>query len=396
MPKGRGRVSRRQVRRALAVGTILAMLIAMFSVDYTVRRGDTLGKIAREQGVSLSDLAEANNIANPNLIRIGQVLVIPGQEDAPDIVHVVVRGDTLGKIARQYGASVTALIEANGIANANLIRIGQSITVPGTGGSGNAGTSGTGNSGDSEPPPAPDPNVRSGAHHIVTGGDTLQSIAQQHAVPADQIARANGIVNEKIYVGTRLFLDGPSYVADGSGEGESTYTVVRGDRLGDIAAAHGTNISTLVRMNNLTNVNLIRVGQSLKVPGGSSWVCPVEGSWFFNGWGFPRGGGTRWHEGIDMFAARGTPVLAPVSGTVKQVVGSVGGNQVTLSGNDGTFYLGSHLDAFGESGAVNAGDIIGYVGTSGNAADTSPHLHFAMYRDGIAINPYPSLIGNGC
>ena len=387
----RRRASRRQVSRALAVGAILALLVGLFSVDYTVERGDTLGKIAKEHNVSVADLVEVNNIANPNLIRIGQVLVIPGEEGEPEVIHVVVSGDTLKKIAKLYGSSVSVLVEANGIVNANLIRIGQNITVPGSHGS-------SGGSGEEKPPRAKDPNVRTGAYHIVKRGESLASIASQHGVPAEQIARVNGILNNVIYSNTRLFLDGPSYVARGGGSGgEGTYTVQRGDRLGDIAAAHGTDISTLASLNNITNVNLIRVGQKLKVPNGSSsWVCPVDNARYFNGWGFPRGGGTRWHEGIDLFANRGAPVYAPVSGAVQQKVGSIGGNQFNLYGDDGITYIGSHLSEFGKSGAVNAGDILGYVGTSGNASGTSPHLHFGMYAKGGVVNPYPSLVANGC
>ena len=65
--------------KALVSGLILVLLVAVSSVDYTVERGDTLGKIARDHGVSLSELISANNISNPNLIYPGQKLTIPGK-----------------------------------------------------------------------------------------------------------------------------------------------------------------------------------------------------------------------------------------------------------------------------------------------------------------------------
>jgi murein DD-endopeptidase MepM/ murein hydrolase activator NlpD len=219
-------------------------------------------------------------------------------------------------------------------------------------------------------------------------------IAGKYSVSPDQIAAANGLVNGKVYTGTRLFLDGPAYVGSGS-VGEGTYTVQAGDRLGDIAAKYNTNISTIADMNGLSDVNLIRSGQTLKVPGGSSWVCPLEDGNFFNDWGFPRSGG-RFHEGNDLFAPKGSPVRAAVSGTVELIQGTIGGLQFNLYGSDGIKYLGSHLDSAGKTGDVGAGDVIGYVGNSGNAEGTNPHLHFGMYRDGIALNPYPTLVANGC
>lgn len=383
--------------RAVIVGTVLAMLVTLFSVDYTVQRGDTLGRIAKEYEVSVGDLVTANNISNPNLIKVGQVLVIPGTDESePDIVHVVARGETLGKISVKYGASVAALVEANGIVNANLIRVGQEITVPGGGGTQpSSGSTSSGDSSDSSTPTSSDPNVRSGAHHIVKSGEGLSSIAAKTGVPAEQIARVNGIIDGVIYARTRLFLDGPSFVAKATEGSTGSYTVKSGDRLGDIAAAHGTTISKLADANGIQNINLIRSGQNLIVPGGSSWVCPVSDARFFNDWGFPRSGG-RFHEGNDLFTAHGAPIYAPTSGTVRFKVGNIGGNQFNLSGDDGVMYIGSHMSDFGKEGRVNAGDIVGYVGTTGNAAGTSPHVHFGMYLKGGVTNPYPSLIANGC
>ena len=95
--------------------------------------------------------------------------------------------------------------------------------------------------------------------------------------------------------------------------------------------------------------------------------CPVPGSNFANDWGFPRSGG-RAHSGTDMFAPRGTPILAPVAGVVSFGTGTIGGRQFRMAGDDGTTYIGSHMDAFGASGRVSAGTVIGYVGNTGNAA----------------------------
>lgn len=373
--------------RALAVGAFLTLMVGVFSVDYTVQRGDTLGRIARDNGVSLSDLVAANSLSNPDLIYPGQVLVIPGE--APDVKHVVARGETLAKIASAYGSSILVIAEANGIRNPNLIWIGQSIVVP----------SSTSSGGSSSAPSNGSPSTaaaRSGRHHIVRGGESLDSIAAQYSgVSASQIAEANGIVGKTIYRGTRLFLDGPSHVGEGT-EGEITYRVQSGDRLADIAAQFGIGLTYLVETNNIQNPNLIRSGSTLSIPSGTRWVCPIQGASFFNDWGFPRAGGVRYHEGNDLFTAHGSPVYAPVSGTVEFETGSIGGKQFTLYGDDGVEYLGSHMSEFGKSGRVSAGEVVGYVGNSGNAAGTRPHLHFGMYLNDLAINPYPTLLAHGC
>jgi LysM repeat protein len=371
--------------RALAVGTVIALTVALFSLEYTVQRGDTLSEIARDHGVSLSDVIELNELANPDLIRPGDVILIPGVDGSPEQTHVVAKGESLFKIAGVYGSSARAIAEANSLTNPDLIQPGQQLLIPATRKkspgttSGSAGGSGGG---------------RSGNYHIVQTGDTLDSIASRTGVPADQIAKANGIVNGRVYTGTRLLLDGPSYTASGGG-GTGTYVVQSGDRLGDIAAKHDTTISKLADLNGLSDVNLIRSGQQLKVPGGSSWVCPVEGASYFNDWGFPRGD-SRYHEGNDLFVPKGSPVKAPVAGTVELIEGTIGGLQFNLRGVDGIEYLGSHLDSAGMTGEVGAGDVIGYVGNSGNAAGGTPHLHFGMYRNDAALNPLPSLVANGC
>jgi murein DD-endopeptidase MepM/ murein hydrolase activator NlpD len=122
-------------------------------------------------------------------------------------------------------------------------------------------------------------------------------------------------------------------------------------------------------------------------------LCPVFGVVAFtNDWGQPRSGG-RTHQGTDMFAATGTPVVAVVGGTVSDASGGLGGISLNLAGDDGVRYFYAHLSRIERpSGRVNAGDVIGYVGDTGNAAGGPPHLHFQLHPDGgEPVNPYPTV-----
>lgn len=123
-----------------------------------------------------------------------------------------------------------------------------------------------------------------------------------------------------------------------------------------------------------------------------AWVCPVQGARAFsNDWGNPRSGGRR-HKGTDIFARSGTPVVAPVAGSVTTRTGGLGGNAVYLRGRDGNTYYGAHLSRFASTGAVSQGQVIGYVGATGNAKGGASHLHFEIHPgNGAAVNPYPTL-----
>lgn len=107
--------------------------------------------------------------------------------------------------------------------------------------------------------------------------------------------------------------------------------------------------------------------------------------------GVARDAGRRRHEGIDLFAPRGTAVLAVASGVARASTNRLGGNVVWLHAPAaGRTYYDAHLDrwAVGPFSVVRAGDVIGYVGNTGNAVTTAPHLHFGIYQRG-AIDPWP-------
>jgi murein DD-endopeptidase MepM/ murein hydrolase activator NlpD len=124
------------------------------------------------------------------------------------------------------------------------------------------------------------------------------------------------------------------------------------------------------------------------------WVCPVQGPHSFsNDYGAPRSGG-RSHQGNDILAPRGTPVVANVAGVASENHSRLGGNSYFLKGKDGNTYFGAHLDSYtGAWGSVAAGTVLGYVGTTGDAQGGPPHLHFEFHPGGgAAVNPYPTLV----
>lgn len=306
-------------RAALAIGS----LVLAGGAAYTVERGDTLSEIAARSGTSVTALAEANDLTNPNVIHVGQRLTIPGRpsdgEGAPTAeaqTHVVSVGESLGTIAARFGLTIEQLAKANGITDPSRIMAGSLLRI----------------APDAPPPP---------------GGD----------------ARSTG-----------------------------THMVRPGESLSTIASRYGTSVAQLVDANDLADPNRIVAGQQLTVLGseGSTWSCPWSGATsYVNDFGVPKPDG-RFHEGIDVYAPGGSEIRAPVSGTVEQVTGSRAGKQVTLRADDGYTYIAAHLASFGASGRVAAGQVVGTVGSSGNAQGVPPQTHFEMHS-GSVVNPYPTL-----
>jgi murein DD-endopeptidase MepM/ murein hydrolase activator NlpD len=126
-------------------------------------------------------------------------------------------------------------------------------------------------------------------------------------------------------------------------------------------------------------------------------VCPVQGQHHFrDSWGDPRSGG-RTHKGVDMMADRGTPLVAIESGTVGRLAdGGLGGITVWLIGESGTEYYYAHMNGWAPGLAqgqrIDIGGYLGTVGSTGNAPDEWPHLHFEVHPGGgDAINPFPTV-----
>ena len=113
-------------------------------------------------------------------------------------------------------------------------------------------------------------------------------------------------------------------------------------------------------------------------------------------WGSPRSGG-RQHQGIDIFARKNQPVISATAGIVTAVgINRLGGQVVKVLGPGLEWHYYAHLDRYGRfkpGDIVRAGDILGYVGDTGNAKGTPYHLHYGIYsRFGVATNPYPRLV----
>ena len=126
-------------------------------------------------------------------------------------------------------------------------------------------------------------------------------------------------------------------------------------------------------------------------PGSGIEVYPVRGpNSFVDSFGWPRPGG-RIHEGIDLIAPYGTPVVAVKAGNAVRTPNSLGGNAVIVYHAGGTWTYYAHLSSYGATGSVSAGTVIGSVGSTGDAGSTN-HLHFEFHPGGgAAVDPYELL-----
>jgi LysM repeat protein len=171
-----------RVRMVLFVAVLIVAFVLPAAAHaqggvHVVQRGETLYSIARRYGTSVTTLVQANGLRNANFIWVGQRLTIPGSgggggssSGGGSGLHVVRWGETLYSIARRYGTSVTALVQANALRSANYIYAGQRLRIPG-GGGGSSGGGGSAPSG--------------GGVHVVQRGETLYSIARRRWIDVD-------------------------------------------------------------------------------------------------------------------------------------------------------------------------------------------------------------------
>lgn len=272
------------MKKSLLVGAVAASMVgvqastASASTTYRVKPGDTLYDIGLQHNLSVSQLKALNRL-NSDTIHPGDVLVL-GEEDANKpapatpattaATYTVKSGDTLSRIAAQFKMSVAEIAALNQISNVNAINVGQVLKVNGTTANTNTNTNQTNTS---------KPAASNAASYTVQSGDTLSKIAASHQMSLSQLVALNGITNPNlIRVGQVLKVTGATNNAQPSApaaptqqpaapttNNATTYTVKAGDTLSRIAAQFKMNLAQIAALNQISNLNAIRVGQVLKV-----------------------------------------------------------------------------------------------------------------------------------
>ncbi len=364
-------------------------------VVHLVKPGESLSAIAREYGTTVAALVQANAISNPNLIYVGQRLVIPSSEESPaqiSTAYTVQRGDTLSAIALRFGTTVAALAQANGLSNPNLIYVGQRLLIPAL----------------SLALPAPLTAVELSPPQVPQGGTLVIKVRSKEMVDL------KGRLGDQ----TLKFVPGEGYYwalvgfPPWSPAGAHLWSILATDSQGRTVEASG---AVVVRMadfptqyidlppdrESLLDPDLVqaewaRVSALLaQVTPVKSWQgpfqVPVSGevsSVFGARRAYDGGPVADYHMGIDYAADEGVPVVAANSGRVALAEAlTVRGNTVLIDHGlgvySGYFHLSQLAVTAGEE--VQRGQLIGYVGSTGLA--TGAHLHWEMRINVIGVDP---------
>lgn len=217
---------------------------------YTVKKGDTLYSIAKKYNTTVSELKRLNNLESDTLT-IGQILQI--SELAPPTIYetyVVQKGDTLYSIANKYNTTVSELKTLNNL-KSDILTIGQQLQVAQI---------------------IPPINYQI---YIVQKGDTLYSIAKTFDTTVDDIKSMNNLTSNSLMIGQQLQVpitqqdnkppEQEPEIPEIPEENYIYYTVLKGDSLWSIAKRYGISVDDLIKLNNLTNIDL-KIGDTLKVP----------------------------------------------------------------------------------------------------------------------------------
>ncbi len=230
---------------------------------HSVRRGESLSTIAAQYGSSVAAIKQANGLRG-TMIHPGQSLIVPrfadvsvgpSQRQSDNGGYVVQSNDTLWDISRAFGVSLDALCAANGLSRRSVIRPGQRLVLPS--GSTSEGTFSR----------SPTATADWTGRYTVRSGDTLSGIASRHRVSVAELRRVNGLDTSRIYPGNTLTVPGSAGTATETtgSAGATTYRVRKGDTLSDIARQFGVSVKELRRLNDL-DTSRIYPGDVLKIP----------------------------------------------------------------------------------------------------------------------------------
>lgn len=220
---------------------------------YTVKKGDTLYGISNQFGVSVVDLKNLNNLKDSNL-KIGQALKISqnsGTNPDSTINYIVKNGDSLYAIARVYKTTVQEIQKLNNL-KSNALSIGQELKIP------------------ENYVNDASANLPTYINYTVKKGDSLYSIAKRYGITTNTIIKDNALKNNLLSIGQNLKIrtKKESIVEECFGNETSDknieYIVKKGDSLYSIAKKYNTDVSTIMKNNNLKSSNL-SIGQILKI-----------------------------------------------------------------------------------------------------------------------------------
>ncbi|MBU1291813.1 LysM peptidoglycan-binding domain-containing protein, partial [bacterium] len=405
----------------LSIGQIIKIprdnLPAADYTMYIVEKGDTLWTIAQKYNLSVDLILATNNIANSELISIGQEMKISSYknnvaetnivnqevidqkntdinnnvsqpENAEPIVYTVKAGDNLWNISRKYGVSVEVIIDINNLGDKDLLSLGQKLEIPAIGG-------GVSNSNQKQEPTI--------LNYTVVKGDTLWSISQRYDVNMSTIISTNNLKEiSRLSIGQKLKLPitnmdiakAEGYSQEAAAE-EIIYYVKKGESLWSISREYNVKLEAIIAANSITDASKISAGQELRipnVPGARSniynFIWPVRGR-IASPYGVRALNGRKeFHAGIDISGPIGTNIVAAESGRVSYAGYMRGyGNVIILSHDGGysTVYGHNSVNLVKKGQYVKKGSIIGKVGRTGNA--TGSHLHFEIRLSGKPVNP---------